>query len=86
MKNNQNLTLKNLMKLDEYLTHKIAICSNKKNENVLFKYLRHLLILLELSFHGIPWFAFVIFFIFTNNDAYGQICRPILAGISILIQ
>jgi hypothetical protein len=73
-------TIKDLIKLDEYLTHKISICANKNNKNVLFNYLRKLLIICELSFHGIPWFVFVIYLLITNNDAYGQICRPILAG------
>ena len=72
--------ISNLTTLDKYLTHKIAICSNKNNENVLLKYFRNVLMIVELSFHGIPWFFFVIYFLITNNASYGHICRPILAG------
>ena len=68
-----------LKQLDEYLTDKIAICSNKNNNNSFFNYLRYILILLEFSFHGLPWFIIVIYLLATNQT-YTPILKPILIG------
>ena len=87
MKQNNNFkeTMKKLKEIDEYLTHKLAICSSKTNKYPIFNYLRNILMLLEFSFHGIPWFLGVIYFLITENIAYGHVAKPMLTGKSFLI-
>lgn len=69
-----------LVNLDEKLTHKLAICGNKQTKNKFLYYLRYILIGLELSFHGLPWFLFVIVSLMFNTVSY-SIVKPLFLGL-----
>ena len=55
------MSFKKLKEFDIGMTNALAICSNPKPDKPKLILLRYLLIALEISFHGVPWFMWLIY-------------------------
>jgi hypothetical protein len=63
---------------DVKLTHRFAVCSNPKRGTALY-YARYLLMLLELSFHGVPWFLW-LFYLYVTAPIADRNIKAIFFG------
>jgi membrane-associated phospholipid phosphatase len=70
--------MKVLIDFDEFITYKLAVCADPRPRSVQ-AYVRFLLQLLELSFHGVPWF-FLCFFAYFMDYVPMSVLKPIFLG------